>query len=91
MLRVTVDLVPLGFEKAKRNLYTLEIGNVGPDGLTIDDDGKKHYSYRVRSRNELGIEVDHGVMVKGFDRDKPAYELISLITSKLNEQGFFKR
>jgi len=91
MLRVTVDLVPFGCEDIKKNLYTLEIANIGWLGVTIDKNGKKGYSYRVRSIDEKGKKKDHGIMVKGFDRDKPAYELINLITEKLNKRGFFKR
>ena len=91
MLRVTVDMVPFGLEKRKRNLYTLEIANVGSKGITTDKDGKVYYSYSVRTESELGFVVDHGIIVTGFDRNKPAYELINLITKKLDEKGFFKR
>lgn len=91
MLRVTVDLVPFGFEDLKRNLYTLKIANIGAKGITINKDGAKRHSYSVRSTDETGVETDHGVMIKGFDRNKPANELISLIAEKLNEKGFFKR
>jgi len=91
MLRVTVDLVPFGCEEIKRNLYTLEIANIGWPGVTVNKEGKKCYSYRVRSIDESGTKRDHGTMVRGFDRDKSSYELINLITKKLNKEGFFKR
>jgi len=91
MLKVTVDLVPFGYKDFTKNLYTLLISNVGYLGVTVNKEGKKCYSYRVRTIDEQGAKRDHGIMVKGFDRDKPAYELINLITEKLNKKGFFKR
>jgi len=84
MLRVTVDLVPFGMESCKRNLYTLNIANTGP----TEGGG---YSYEVRSKDENGTEIDHGVVINGFDRSRPAYELINLVAEKLNGDGFFRR
>lgn len=83
MLRVTVDLVPWGWEDAKRTLYTLEIANIGSAGVTIDKDGNERFSYSVRSIDEHGHRVDHGVVIRGFDRTRPAYELVGLIAKKL--------
>jgi len=84
MLRVIVDLVPFGLESCKRNLYTLSIANSGASK-------GGGYSYRVRSKDENGAEIDHGMVIKGFDRNRPAYELINLVAEKLNEGGFFRR
>jgi hypothetical protein len=88
MLRVAIDLVPYGLEYAKRNLHTLEIANVAPEGVTIDKDGNELFSYSVRSIDEGGAVVDHGIVITDFDRSKSAYELVSIIAKKL---GFFKR
>ena len=91
MLRVTLELVPYGLEGFKRRLYTLEIGNIGEKGVTITKSGKKLYSYKVRTIDEYGTKVEHGVLVKEFDRTKPAYELISIIVDKLSKGGFLKK
>lgn len=41
--------------------------------------------------DEYGTKIDHGVLVKGFDRMRPAYELISIIAEKLSRGVFFKK
>lgn len=89
MLRVTVDLVPFGFENRKRNIYTLEITNIGKHGVKFTDEGEKRYSYKVRTIDEFGNRLEHGIMIKNFDRTQPAYKLINKITNKLEKKGFF--
>jgi len=91
MLRVTVDLIPFGIEEGKKNLYTLEIANIGSVGVTLNEKGEERFSYSVRSIDEEGNRIDHGVVVREFDRTKPAYELVNLIANKLHKKGIFKR
>ena len=90
MLRLTVEIVPFGFESAKRTLYEMEIVNIGEEGVTYTKAGEPRFSYKVRTRNpgdSKPEKIDHGVMVKGFDRKKPLTELLKLILKKFNKKG----
>lgn len=90
MIRVSVDMVPKGFENRKRNMYTLEITNLGGEGMTQDEQGQPLYSYKVRSIDAAGNKYEHGTMVTGFDRRQPVYKLMNIITEKMHEEGIFK-
>ena len=90
MIRVSVDMIPLGFESRKRSMYTLEITNIGSRGMSVDKDGCHLYSYKVKSFDSEGNKYDNGVVVEGFDRNQPVYQLINIITDKLHKEGAFK-
>lgn len=87
MLRVSVDIVPYGCEDRIRNLYTIEIINIGGEGVTVGEDGEPRCSYKVRTVNEEGKKVDHGVLVRGFDRNQPAHILVGLVYRALMAKG----
>ena len=86
MLRVTVDLVPFGLEKSKRTLYTMEIGNIGDRGVTYTKSGDPRFSYKVRSIRDDGEVIEHGTVIKGFDRKRPFKDLIKKIISVLERR-----
>lgn len=92
MLRVTVDIVPLGYEDAKRTLYKMEIVNIGSLGITYTKSGDPRYSYKVRTYEEGEKErKDHGIVVRGFDRKRPLTDLIKKILDKMDKNGNFKK
>lgn len=89
MLRLTLDIVPFGFEDRKRNLYTIEITNVGSSGVTHTPWGAPRYTYKARTIDEDGNKTYHGIVVKGFDRTKSAYELVDKVCKELEKKGVF--
>ena len=64
MIRVTIDLVPLGIESASYNLETIEIINNGSGN-------KKKGSYNLRYKKQLYENA-----VVDFDREKGAAVLV---------------
>lgn len=91
MLRVTVELVPFGFEYSARNLCVIEISNIGEEGITFTKKGEKRYSYNVKTITEGNYLVNHGVLVKRHDREQPLSKLLNKILKKLENKGVFKR
>lgn len=91
MLRLTLDIVPFGIEEKKRNIYTIEIYNVGPSGIDhlYDKDGVPRYSYGVRTIDEEGNRTHYGTIVNRFDRRQPAHILVNEVCKKLQEKGVF--
>lgn len=88
MLRVSVDIIPHGFESGKRNLYIIEITNIGVEGVTsIGEEGEPGWSYRVRTIDEFGKKEDHGVLIEGFNRSQPAHVLVDLVYHTLIKKG----
>ena len=68
MLRVTIELVPLGDESRKRTLNVLEIENVGGDGNIGD------YHVRLSSENRRGTY--QFATVRRFKRARGAVALV---------------
>jgi len=90
MLRVTVEIVPFGFESIKRTLYEMEIINIGEEGITYTKKGEPRYSYSVRTKNPGDGKpetVRHGVLVRKFDRNKPLVVLLKKILKLFNDKG----
>jgi hypothetical protein len=71
MLRITVEMVPLGLEKNKHTIATAEIWNDATGTTT-----QGNYGYRLFSKGKLYREG----FIKGFARTKEnAWKLIGLV------------
>lgn len=84
MLEVVLNMVPFGIESKRRRLFTIKIANMG-----IPVDGSPLCNYRVRTINEKGNEINHGILVRDFDSKQPqsAYILVSKVADALKNKG----
>jgi hypothetical protein len=72
MLRFTAEIVPFGMESVKRPIGTIEVANIG--GTTEVG----NYKYVIQTEGEDEVT---GVL-KGFNRDRGAIELLREILNK---------
>jgi hypothetical protein len=74
MIRVTVELVPFGFEENKRHLGTAEIWNDATGTLDVGN-----YKYRLSKWGRPDVNWKEG-KVKGFPRkSRGAWDLLYLV------------
>ena len=79
MLRVTIDIIPFGVEKDKKNLSTIEIINDGTANLT-----PTYGNYIINAVNEYGDILDP-IYIKDFRRIHGFKKLVSMVLNKFDK------
>ena len=87
MLRVTVELVPFGYEDRKRTLETMEIWN---DGVFPDDQGNYKYGFKLQNIEPFikdgranHDKESYSGEIWGQDRKKNVWSLVRAILTEI--------
>lgn len=83
MLEVIINLVPFGVKSRRRKLLKIKIANVGKSGMRCLLNGSRLYSYQVTTVDENNGIVDHGILVRDFDRAQREYVLVGKVIDAL--------
>jgi len=85
MIRISIDLIPRGIEIKKKNLYTVEVSNLGEKYSFVHNTIKK-YHYQVETIDQNGKKDDHGPIVT-MDRTKGILALLRRVFIALIRKG----